>query len=109
MTTALIRQAESAGVVLRLVDGKLKAVGPLSVVQSWAPTLREHKAELIKVLAANDPAPAPPADPHAWRELAAAYQDHHFQCSACIAAGRGPQYSLRCGVGAALWNSYQNI
>ena len=44
-------------------------------------------------------------DPNAWRELAAAYHDQHFKCGTCIAAGRGAQYGLRCGVGTALWNS----
>ena len=39
--------------------------------------------------AVNDPAPEPPIDPNAWRELATAYHLHHFKCSACIAAGRG--------------------
>lgn len=57
--------------------------------------------------AVNDPDPVPPTDPNAWRELAAAYHAHHFKCSTCIAAGRGAQYGLRCGVGAALWNAYQ--
>ena len=52
---ALIRQAQDAGVALRMVGGKLKAVGKLSVVQSWAPRLREHKLELIEALAAIDP------------------------------------------------------
>ena len=50
----------------------------------------------------------PPLDPNAWRVLAAAYHAHHFKCPACIAAGRGAGYGLRCGVGAALWTSYQN-
>lgn len=59
-------------------------------------------------VAANDPAPEPPTDPNAWRELAAAYHAHHFHCSTCIAAGCGAGYGLRCGVGAALWTSYQN-
>ena len=60
--------------------------------------------------AANDPAPAPepPADPNAWRELAEAYNAHHFDCHACIAAGRGTQYGRRCGAGTALWINYQN-
>lgn len=108
IAAALIRQAEEAGVALRLVDGKLKAVGALTVVQSWVPRLREHKSELIEALAANDPVPEPPADPNAWRELAQAYHEHHFGCSTCVAAGRGVVYGLRCGVGAALWTSYQN-
>ena len=58
--------------------------------------------------AVNDPAPEPPTDPNAWHELATAYHLHHFKCSACIAAGRGAVYGLRCGTGAALWTSYQN-
>ena len=107
---AIIHQAQNAGVALRVVGGKLKAVGKLSVVQSWAPRLREHKLELIEALAANDPnpPPEPPPDPNAWRELAAAYHLHHFKCSTCIAAGRGVMYGLRCGTGAALWVNYQN-
>ena len=58
--------------------------------------------------AANDPALEPSADPNAWRELATAYNDHHFNCGTCIAAGRGAAYGLRCGAGAALWKSYQS-
>jgi hypothetical protein len=58
--------------------------------------------------AVNDPEPKPPANPKDWRELAAAYNVHHFKCSTCIAAGRGAAYGLRCGVGAALWNARQN-
>ena len=58
--------------------------------------------------AANDPASEPPVDANAWRELAEAYNAHHFGCHACIAAGRGTGYGLRCGAGAALWNNYQN-
>lgn len=53
-------------------------------------------------------APEPPVDPKAWRELAAAYNAHHFNCPICIAAGRGTQYGQRCGVGMALWAGYQN-
>ena len=58
--------------------------------------------------AANDPAPEPPEDPNAWRELSEAYHAHHFDCHTCIAAGRGAQYGLRCGTGAALWSHYQD-
>ena len=57
-------------------------------------------------LAANDS--EPPANPNAWRELAQAHHNHHFSCPTCIAAGRGAVYCLRCGVGAALWTSYEN-
>lgn len=55
--------------------------------------------------AANDPAPEPPADSRDWRDLAGAYNRHHFKCSACIAAGKG--YGMRCVGGAALWDAYQ--
>lgn len=41
-----------------------------------------------------------------WHALDAAYLAHHFNCPACIAAGRGSQYGLRCGVGVALWRAY---
>jgi len=41
-----------------------------------------------------------------WRELAAVYNQHHFQCPSCIAAGQGRGF--RCGTGAALWASYQS-
>lgn len=59
--------------------------------------------------AANDPASSePPSNPNDWRELATAYHRHHFSCPVCIAAGRGAMYGLRCGVGAALWNAYQD-
>lgn len=40
--------------------------------------------------------------------LARAYCAHHAHCSICQAAGRGTGYGLRCGVGAALWCSYQD-
>ena len=105
---ALIREAQDAGVVLRMADGKLKAVGKLSVVQSWAPRLREHKTELIEALAANNPDFEPSQSPSDWRELAAAYHAHHFGCPVCIAAGRGDAYGMRCGTGAALWTDYQS-
>ena len=56
-------------------------------------------------LPANDP--EPPSNPQAWRELAAAYHAHHFNCPTCKAAGRGTRFGLRCGVGATLWTNYQ--
>ena len=42
-----------------------------------------------------------------WLFLDAAYQEHHFKCPQCIAAGLGRKYGLRCGLGAALWRSCQ--
>jgi hypothetical protein len=57
-------------------------------------------------VAVNDQELEPQTDPNTWRELAAAYQAHHFNCSTCIAAGRGSQYGQRCGAGMALWRAY---
>lgn len=99
-----------AGLSLSLASGGGLVVSPGSRL---TPDLRElvkgNKSALVDWLqAANDPAPEPPIDPNAWRELAAAYNAHHFKCSTCIAAGRGVQYGRRCGIGAALWTSHQN-
>ena len=41
------------------------------------------------------------------QSAAQAYHGHHFNCSTCIAAGRGRQYGGRCAVGLALWTTYQ--
>lgn len=54
---------------------------------------------------APQPQPEPPTDPEAWRELAQAYNLHHFACKTCCAAGQGR--GLRCGVGSALFTQYQ--
>ena len=70
-------------------------------------------AAVLRTEAANDSAaatdtPAPPApEPPDWRVLDSAYQDHHFKCPICIAAGIRPRTSQRCGVGAALWVAYE--
>ncbi len=101
-TATLIRKALAAGVELRFVDGQLKVTGRRKAVESWAPQLRQHKAELIEALRT----PEPEVDVPDWRELDKAYQSHHFKCPTCIAAGLG--YGLRCGTGSALWNIYQS-
>ncbi len=103
----LIRQASVAGVELRLIDGKVKASGTADALALMVGQLRANKEELVEFLRATNE-PEPPADPGAWRELADAYHTHHFKCPTCQAAGRGTQYGLRCGVGAALWITYQN-
>lgn len=103
----LIRQANDAGVALRLVDGKVKASGHADAVALFVDQLRANKTELFEFLqAANNI--EPPTDPNAWRELAAAYHSHHWTCPTCQAAGCGTRYGLRCGVGAALWTTYKN-
>lgn len=104
----LIRQASDAGVELRLIDGKVKASGHADAVALLVDQLRANKAELFEFLqAANEI--EPPINPGQWHELAAAYHQHHFQCTTCKAAGRGSRYGLRCGTGAALWSAYQNV
>lgn len=91
----LIRCALDAGVVFKVVGGKIKAVGPTAVVGSWVPRLRQHKVELMGLL-------APAGD---WDALDLIYQGHHFNCPTCIAAGKG--YGLRCGIGSGLWSAYR--
>ena len=103
----LIRQASDAGVELRLINGKVKASGLADAVALIVDQLRANKAQLVEFLqAANEI--EPPKNPGAWRELARAYHLHHFECATCQAAGRGTSYGLRCGVGTALWTTYQN-
>ena len=100
------------GLNVSLAPGGNLLVSPKSRLTDDLRTLiRDNKPFLLDWLtAANDPdpAPEPPADPNAWRELSEAYNAHHVDCHACIAAGRGTQYGLRCGAGAALWINYQN-
>lgn len=93
----LIRQALDAGVELRFIGGKLKAVGRTDVLHVWAPRLREHREELIAALRTPEPATD-------WRELDRVYQQHHAKCAVCQSAGRG--YGSRCGAGTALWSAY---
>ncbi len=50
--------------------------------------------------------PEPDTDTQWWFELAEAYRAHHFGCPTCVAGGQGR--GLRCGVGMALWSSYQH-
>ena len=37
-----------------------------------------------------------------------AYLAHHFNCSACCAAGKTPGLQQRCTEGAALWADYEH-
>lgn len=109
----LIRQAQKSGIELRLVDGKVKAIGPREAVARLIEPLRQHREaltlalqfELQEVLPAAPPADATP-EPSDWHALDMAYLAHHFNCPTCIAAGRGSRYGHRCGAGMALWRAY---
>ncbi len=109
----LIRQAQASGIELRLVDGKVKAIGPREAVARLIEPLRQHREaltralqfELQEVLPATPPAGAVP-EPADWHALDAAYLAHHFNCPTCIATGRGSRYGQRCGAGMALWRAY---
>jgi hypothetical protein len=110
---ALIRQAQASGVSLRLIGGKVKAIGPRKAVTRLLELLRENRAALADALKADKvepqisiPADAGPELPTDWHALDSAYLIHHFNCPTCIAAGRSSRYGQRCGVGMALWRAY---
>jgi hypothetical protein len=110
----VVAQLTDAGLNLSLAPAGGLAVAPSShLTANLRELIRSSKAQLIDWLtAANDATshePDPPEDPLDWKELAAAYHDHHFNCPTCIAAGRGSQYGQRCDVGKALWTGYQNF
>lgn len=111
---ALIREAQASGIELRLVGGKVKAIGPREAVDRLIEPLREHKLALVCALQVEQLETLPalslahPTNPPDWHALDAAYNAHHFNCPTCIAAGRGSRYGLRCGVGTALWRAYQD-
>ena len=105
----LIRQAQASGIELRLVGGKVKVIGPREAMAQMIEPLRQHREALTHALQfeLQEALPAtPPEDPVDWKELAAAYHAHHFNCPTCIAAGRGSRYGQRCGAGMALWRAY---
>ena len=102
---ALIRQAHDAGVLLRLVDGKVKAIGTRAAVALMLEPLRQHRADLVRwftQVPANGPEPN--TDPKLWRELHNVYIAHHWSCRTCIAGSQGR--GMRCGTGSALWRDY---
>jgi hypothetical protein len=108
---ALVARLSDAGLKLALAPGGGLAVQPSShLTPDLRSLIRGSKTMLVDWLtAANDAAshaPDPPENPMDWRELAAAYHAHHFNCPTCIAAGRGAGYGSRCGVGITLWRAY---
>ena len=108
----LIRQAQASGIELRLVGGKVKAIGPREAVARLLAPLREHRLALAEALQpkSTEPSSSAPSgtatEPTDWKTLDAAYLAHHFNCLTCIAAGRGSRYGQRCGAGMALWRLY---
>lgn len=109
----VLAQIADAGLSLSLAPAGVLAVTPSShLTADLRDLIRRSKALLIDWLtAANDSvshAPDSPDVAQGWNEVAAAYHAHHFQCPTCIAAGRGPLYGLRCGVGMALWREYSS-
>lgn len=107
----VVAQLADAGLNLSLAPAGGLAVAPSShLTADLRALIRSSKEQLIDWLtAANDAAshaPDPPDDPVDWKELAAAYHAHHFNCPTCIAAGRGSRYGQRCGTGMALWRAY---
>lgn len=65
-----------------------------------------QRGEASNDASAADVTPAPLPELPDWRTLDKAYLAHHARCPICQAAGRGARYGLRCGVGAALWTTY---
>ena len=102
MTTVaeLVRKARIDGVEVIVRDGRLKARGDPEALAVWVPALRSRKQELLELMG-ETPEPRPD-----WRVLARAYDAHHFNCPACIAAGKLRDGS-RCPVGRVLWASYE--
>ncbi len=113
---SLVETLHDAGFSLSLAPAGGLAVTPASkLTPELRDIIRSGKAQLIDWLtAANDAtsqatchAPEPPDNSLDWKELAAAYHAHHFQCKACQASGRGANYGQRCDTGLALWKRYQ--
>ena len=109
----VVAQLSHAGLSLSLAPAGGLAVAPAShLTTELRDLIRSSKNQLIDWLtAANDSASEatdPPKDPALWKDLAAAYHAHHFNCATCIAAGRGSRYGQRCGAGLALWRVYCN-
>ena len=107
----VVAKLADAGLSLSLAPAGGLAVAPSrNLTADLRAMIRSSKALLIDWLkAANDSAshaPDPPDNPSEWKELAAAYHAHHFNCPTCIAAGLGSRYGQRCGAGMALWHSY---
>lgn len=108
----IVDRLHHAGLNLSLAPNGGLAVTPSSLLTSdLRDFIRNSKAQLIDWLTtANDPS-SHASDLYgwgSWKELAAAYHAHQFNCLSCIAAGRGIVYGQRCEVGKVMWVRYQN-
>jgi hypothetical protein len=107
--SSILQTVRDAGLSVSIVESDKLMVAPASrITPELRALIRSHKDDLIHwciTQPANEP--EPPGDPSTWHELAKEYNQHHFKCKTCQAAGRGSQYGLRCGVGASLWSAYQ--
>lgn len=111
--SAIVEQLHDAGLNLSLAPAGRLAVAPSShLTADLRALVRSSKALLIDWLtAANDAAnhtPDPSKDTLDWKELAASYYAHHFNCPTCIAAGLCSRNGNRCGAGMALWAAYRD-
>ena len=107
----VVARLSDTGLNLSLAPAGGLAVAPSSLLTAdLRDLIRSSKTLLIDWLTAADDAANratdPLENPFHWKELAAAYHAHHFNCPTCIAAGRGSRYGQRCGVGMALWRTY---
>jgi hypothetical protein len=108
----VVAQLSQAGLNLSLAPAGGLAVAPARhLTVGLRALIGSNKALLIDWLtqASNAACPEadPPDNPQEWKERAAAYYAHHFNCPTCIAAGRGVRYGQRCGAGIALWRAYR--
>lgn len=92
MATAarILEDLRQAGIVPEVLDGNRLAFPPGVLSDDMRYHVRQHKAELIELLQADQ------------ATLAARYHSHHFACRACIAAGQNPNLQ-RCPAGLPLW------
>ena len=112
--TTVMKQLVDAGLNLSLAPAGGLAVAPSRhLTADLRNLIRSSKAMLIDWLTTAHEAASHATDTHLnpqdWKELAAAYHDHHFNCPTCIAAGRGSRYGQRCGAGMALWRVYCDL
>lgn len=125
MTAAnLLTQARADGLTLRLdPPDRLKLAGAPTAVAKWAPILRPHKPELVRLLADHQAAVKeaqaeraaiaeylgglPRGRAEAVAELAGAFYSHHWICPICR-HGTQPGAGLHspCPEGARLWDRY---